>query len=185
MLRRLLVGSMLGLVAGGALAAALIAGLGMTTFAGAGGTALGYATAALAGILTGLVAGKPIWASGAKTEAGLKAFFGALLAAGAMFALRQWAGGWTLDLHSIGAGGPASVAELPAAALPLIAAVIGGLFELDNTGDGDSSGTPEGRKRVTGPSTREGSRARVPIGPESEEDGDAEAGGVVPGRAKR
>jgi hypothetical protein len=158
MLRRLLVGLVLGFVVGGALAAALVAGLKTTTFVGTGGAALAYLVAALTGVVTGLVAGKPIWASGAKTEAGLKAFFGALLGAGAMFALRQWAGGWSLDLNSIGAGGPAPVAELPAASLPLIAALLGGFFELDNTGDSKEEGKPG--KRVAA-AAGGGSKARV------------------------
>ena len=41
-----------------------------------------YLAAAFAGVLIGLVAGKPIWAKDAKIEAGMKAFVGALLAAG-------------------------------------------------------------------------------------------------------
>src|SRR3979409_2609457 len=98
MLRRLFLGLVLGLVVGGLLAAGIFAGLKIETFAGSTGGALAYLAAAFAGVLTGLVAGKPIWASGAKVEAGLKAFFGALIAAGLMFALRQWAGFWVLDL---------------------------------------------------------------------------------------
>jgi hypothetical protein len=159
MVRRLLVGLVLGFLVGAALAAALVAGLKTLTFVGAGGAVLGYLAAALVGVLTGLVAGKPIWAAGAKTEAGLKAFFGALLGAGAMFALRQWAGGWTLDLSSLGAGGPASVAALPAASLPLIAAVLGGFFELDNTNDGGEE--KKTGKRVAAAVARSGSKARV------------------------
>src|SRR5882672_2772040 len=103
MVRRLFVGLVLGLVVGGL----LVAGLKVDTFLGSGGGAIAYLAAALTGVMTGLVAGKPIWAPGAKVEAGLKALFGALLGAGAMFALRQWAGGWSPDLHFIGAGGPA------------------------------------------------------------------------------
>src|SRR5215472_15930591 len=125
MLRRLLVGLILGLIVGGVVAAGLVVGLGVPTFASIGGAVGAYLAAALAGVLTGLVAGKPIWASGAKIEAGLKAFFGALLGAGLMFALRQWASGWALHLGSFGAGDGA-IGSLPAASLPLIAAVLGG-----------------------------------------------------------
>ncbi|MGO9837654.1 MAG: hypothetical protein ACLP1X_25980 [Polyangiaceae bacterium] len=179
MLRRLVTGLVLGFIVGGALAAALIAGLKTTTFEGGGGVVLGYLAAALTGVMTGLVAGKPIWASGAKTEAGLKAFFGALLGAGAMFGLRQWAGGWALDLNAIGAGGPASVAALPAASLPIIAAVLGGFFELDNTG-ADGEGKKPG-KRVAAATGRE-SKARVPVEEEGE---DGEEDGLPSRRAKR
>jgi len=182
MLRRLITGLVLGLVVGGALAAALIAGLKTTSFAGTGGVAFGYLAAALTGVMTGLVAGKPIWASGAKTEAGLKAFFGALLGAGAMFGLRQWAGGWTIDLNAFGAGGPAPLASLPAASLPLIAAVLGGLFELDNTGDDADGGKPEGRKRVAASANRGASKARAP---DDAIAGDEEEASLAPGRAKR
>jgi len=147
MLRRLLIGLALGLAVGGLLAAGLIAGLKVAAFEGAGGVALAYAAAAVAGVLTGLVAGKPIWAPSAKVEAGLKAFFGALLGAGAMFALRQWASPWTADLSALGAGRGA-VGALPAASLPLIAAVLGALFELDNTGDATRGEPPPRRKRV-------------------------------------
>jgi hypothetical protein len=168
MLRRLFVGLVIGILVGGAMAAALVSGLKMTTFFGSGGAVLGYLSAALTGVVTGLVAGKPIWASGAKIEAGLKAVVGALLAAGAMFALRQWAGGVTVDLNAIGAGGPAPLAELPAASLPLIAALLGGFFELDNTGDGEakqrSDGKDGARKRVAGPGARVDGDARQRVG---------------------
>src|SRR6202142_344880 len=131
MLRRLLIGLVLGLVVGGLVAAGLVAGLGVPTFSSAGGALLAYVVSAVTGVLAGLVAGKPIWASGAKVEAGLKAFFGALIGAGLMFAIRQWAGSWVINLPAIGATGPTALPELPAVSLPLLAAVLGGLFGLD------------------------------------------------------
>ncbi len=152
MLRRLLLGLVLGGLVGGAIAAAVVAGLHVLTFAGAGGVLLAYAAAALTGAITGLVAGKPIWAHAAKVEAGLKAFFGALVAAGAMFALRQWGAGFTVDLALVHAGGPAPVGELPGASLPLIAALLGGFFELDNTGDREDTSS---RKRIVAPGPAE------------------------------
>src|SRR5580658_7988684 len=137
MLRRLLVGLVLGLVVGGLVAAGFVQGLHVLTFGdGTGGALFAYATAAVTGVLTGLVAGKPIWASGAKIEAGLKAFFGALIAAGLMFALRRWLTS-PVDLGFLG-GGEGAIGELPAASLPLVAAVLGGFFELDNTGGSDA-----------------------------------------------
>ena len=51
---------------------------------------LAVIAAALTGVLVGLVAGKPIWAKDAKIEAGMKAFIGALLAAGLMYAVRRF-----------------------------------------------------------------------------------------------
>ncbi len=133
MLRRLIFGLVLGLIVGCALAAGLVH-LGAVNYLGAGGGALAYVSAALAGTLTGLLAGKPIWAADAKIEGALKAVFGALISVGAMFALRQWAGGIVVpSLEFVGAGGPGPVGELPAASLPLIAGVLGALFGLDNT----------------------------------------------------
>jgi hypothetical protein len=148
MLRRLFIGLALGLAVGALLAVGLVAGLKVPAFDGVSGIALAYAAAAFAGVLTGLVAGKPIWAPSAKVEAGLKAFFGALLGAAAMFALRQWAATWTIDVGALGAAGRGAVGALPAASLPLIGALLGALFELDNTGDATRKESPAERKRV-------------------------------------
>jgi hypothetical protein len=177
MLQRLLLGLVLGAVVGAAVAAVLVAGLHVASFAGGGGALLGYAAAALTGAVTGLVAGKPIWASGAKVEAGLKAFFGALLAAGAMLALRRWAPEAPIDLSAFNAGGPAPLAELPAMALPLIAAALGGLFGLDNTTEPDGGSA---RKRVASRSGVPEASKRAP----AEEDEEEEAS-VPPRRARR
>jgi hypothetical protein len=182
MLRRLFLGLVLGLIVGGLLAAGIVAGLKIETFAGSTGGALAYLAAAFAGVLTGLVAGKPIWAAGAKVEAGLKAFFGALLGAAAMFALRQWAGGWSPDLHFIGGGGPAAVGDLPAASLPIIAAVLGGLFELDNTGDAEAANSAGQRKRVPVREASGGATARVD---EADDTRSVQEADVAPKHAKR
>jgi hypothetical protein len=134
MLKRLVFGLIFGLLVGGLLAAAVIKGLGMVAFTGTGGTVLAYVFAAVTGVLVGLVAGKPIWASGGQIEAGLKAVAGAIVGAGAMFAMRRWLN-LDIDLHSLGVGPltaqPAGL--LPATTLPLIAAVLGAFYEADNT----------------------------------------------------
>jgi hypothetical protein len=132
MLKRLVVGLVLGILVGALAAALLIKGLGIATFATGVGVAVAYASAAVVGLLTGLVAGKPIWSKGGQIEAGLKAFFGALLAAGGMFALRKWAA-FPLDLTAFDAGA-GSLGDLPIAALPIVGGVLGAFFELDNTG---------------------------------------------------
>jgi hypothetical protein len=157
MLRRLFVGLILGCVVGCLLAAALVAWLRITRFEGATGALEAYAAALVAGVVAGLVAGKPIWASDAKVEAGIKALFGALLAVGGMFALRRWASGWTVDLRSLGAGGPGAVGDLPAASLPVIGAALGALFEVDN--DGKSPATP--RRGQSGAARGASARPRV------------------------
>jgi hypothetical protein len=138
MLKRLVVGLLLGAIVGVVVAVLLAQGLGITSFdQGSLGVAGAYIAAAVTGVLTGLVAGKPIWSADGKIEAGLKAFFGALLALGGMFALRQWVN-VNVDLPMLkGVSGP--VGTLPAASLPLIAAVLGGFFELDNTDEGGAA----------------------------------------------
>jgi hypothetical protein len=170
MLQRLLLGLVLGVVVGAAVAAALVAGLHVTSFAGGGGALLAYGCAAVTGAVTGLVAGKPIWASGAKVEAGLKAFFGALAAAGAMLALRRWAPDSPVDLSRFNAGGPAPLAELPALALPIIAAALGGLFGLDNTAEPEE-GTA--RRRVASRSAAPDAGKRAPAAEDEEEEAPA------------
>ena len=138
MIKRLLYGLVFGLVVGGLLAAALVKGLGMVAFAGTGGAVLAFVFAAVTGMLVGLVAGKPIWASGGQIEAGLKAFFGALLATGLMFAIRRWL---HVDLNLGGVGlGPAEATELgnlPVVTLPAIAMLLGAFYEADNTPEAD------------------------------------------------
>ena len=52
-----------------------------------------------------------------------------------MFVLRQWVH-VNMDLTALKASnGPAEIGQLPAVSLPIIAAVLAGFFELDNTGD--------------------------------------------------
>jgi hypothetical protein len=181
MLRRLIFGLVLGLIVGVVLAAGLVR-LGQASFADGGGVIVAYLAAAAAGALTGMIAGKPIWASGAKVEGGLKALFGGLMGVGAMFALRQWGTGFDVNLSLVGGGGPSPVGELPAASLPLIAAVLGGLFGLDNTASPDDE-APRARKRVSADDAKvdagSGAKARV-SGAEHDEAAEA-----VPKRAKR
>jgi hypothetical protein len=184
MLRRLLLGLVIGLLMGGLVAAGLVAGLHITAFTGTGGVILAYLAAALTGVLTGLVAGKPIWATGAKIEAGLKAFFGALLAAGLMFALRRWG---NLEVPATAISPAGALGDLPVTALPIIAALLGGFFELDNTGDAEDAkkGEASGAKKriAAGEKTNGQSKARVA---DDEDEGEAEATAApAPKRAKR
>jgi hypothetical protein len=167
MLKRLLLGLVIGLVVGGLVAGVAIEVLGLMSFAGAGGAALAYVLAALTGVLVGLVAGTPIWARGGQIEAGLKAFFGALLGAGLMFAMRTWLG-VSVDLTALhAASGPDVVGNLPAASLPLIAMVLGGFYELDNTPapSDDAKGATKG-----GGSAKKNVRVAADEGDEAEED---------------
>ncbi len=187
MLRRLLVGLILGLIVGGLVAAGLVAGLHQTLFSeGAGDTAFAYLAAAVTGVLTGLVAGKPIWASGAKIEAGLKAFFGALLGAGLMFAVRKWVA-FPLDLAFAGLpAGEHAAGLLPEVSLPLVAAVLGGFFELDNTGSSDEGKTPDKPKKRVAEDKAANGKGKARVASEGEGQGEEEeAAPVASKRAKR
>lgn len=137
MLRRLLLGLLKGALVGGVLGALLVFGLGVPVMQ----AWLAYLAAVVVGALTGLVAGKPIWASGARVEAGLKAAAGAIVAGVGMIAVRRWLN-VNLDLGALGKGG---LGSLSIVSLPLIATVLGLLFEADNTGD---DGPPVTKKRV-------------------------------------
>jgi hypothetical protein len=128
MLRRLLIGLTEGLVIGLALGLAATRLLGLGSPGGLVAALLG----ACAGFGVGLVAGRPIWAHHAKTEALLKAAAGALGGFGLSFALRRWLK-VELDLSAFSLGaGPAG--QLSALALPLISTVLALLFELDDDG---------------------------------------------------
>jgi hypothetical protein len=172
MLKRLFVGFILGAIVGALVAAGAIAALGAAV--APMGPFFAFALAAVTGVLTGLVAGKPIWAKGGQIEAGLKAFFGALLAAGGMYAIRTWLQ-LDVDLAIVHAG-QGLVGNLPGASLPLIGAVLGGLYELDNTPDGSANA----EKREAG-----GKGARVSTKIRVNDDADAEEDGAPPVAAKK
>lgn len=140
MVKRLVVGLLLGAVLGAVIAAVLVQGLGLVAFAT---PVTAYLAAAATGVLAGLVAGKPIWSADGKIEAGLKAFFGALLSLGMMFVRRRWVD-VPLDLTALKAG-YGSLGDLPAASLPMIAALLSAFYEIDNTG-GDAEGKDEDGK---------------------------------------
>lgn len=129
MLKRALIGLLKGALVGGLIGAAVVFGLSMPVFA----AWAAYLGALLTGALTGLVAGRGIWEKDARIEAGLKAGVGALIATGAMFAVRKWLN-VSLDLGTLGKG---VIGQLPLASLPLISTALALFYELDNTGDAD------------------------------------------------
>ncbi|WP_438016807.1 hypothetical protein WMF18_39410 [Sorangium sp. So ce315] len=145
MLGRLILGIVKGLIVGGLL------GFGLAKLGLAAPSAIvAYLAAALAGVLVGLVAGKPIWAKDAKIEAGMKAAVGALLGAGLMYAARRWLtlpvpvplgelGGANLSLGEA-AGSPGTIGGLAITSLAAIAALLGGFYEADN--DPSDEATP-------------------------------------------
>lgn len=159
MVKRLAIGLFLGLLVGLAVAAALTHGLGIS-FVGSFGAIAAYVAAAATGMLVGLVTGKPIWSATGKIEAGLKAFFGALIAAGLMFVMRKWI---TVDvnLSFLDAGAAGSLGAVPYAALPPISALLGAFFEIDNT--------PEAQEKEAAGAKSPGARLRVAAGEDAEE----------------
>jgi hypothetical protein len=166
MLKRLIVGLILGTVIGAVVAAVLVQGLGMALFSNA---VFAYLAAAATGVITGLVAGKPIWAADGKIEAGLKAFFGILLGLGAMFVLRTWAN-VHLDLSMLKAG-EGALGDLPAASLPLMAAVLAGFYEIDNSPSTDKKDDDA----AAGGSSKKGAGKKVRVADEDESVEDEEA----------
>jgi hypothetical protein len=129
MISRFLLGAILGALIGAAVGAGTVFGLHLSFLEG--GAVFAYLFAAATGVITGLVAGKPIWSSTGKIESGLKAVFGAVIAAGLMFAIRQWVT-FNVDLSAANLGN-ALVGDLPMLSLPLVGAVLGGFFEADNS----------------------------------------------------
>jgi hypothetical protein len=169
MIRRLLVGLVLGALVGAVVAAAFIKGLGILAF----GTVLALAAGAATGALVGLVTGKPIWASGAKIEAGLKAFAGAVLGVIAMLLARRFLN-QEIDLSQFGAGA-GSIGELPATALPIVAGVLGAFYEVDNTPEASD------KKSSNAPARVADKKMRVA----NEEEEELEADAAASKRAKR
>jgi len=128
MVRRFLLGLVEGLVVGIGLAFCAVRGLGL----GAPNTLISALLAGAAGLLVGLIAGRPVWAHGAKTEAALKAFAGSLVGVGLSFALGRFLTA-PVDLSPLSLGaGPAG--KLLALNLPAIACALALFFELDDTG---------------------------------------------------
>jgi hypothetical protein len=179
MLRRLILGMVVGLLVGGALAAGFARLIG-TSFLLPGGFFIALGTAALVGALTGVVAGKPIWAEGAKVEAGLKAFVGALLGAGAMFALRRWGGEFSGPEWL---GGTAPLGQLPAVSLPLIAAALGALFGLDNVPDAAQPPGAVGPRKRVAPAAP--TRRATGVAPADGDAADEDSAELDPRRARR
>jgi hypothetical protein len=160
MLKRLIVGLILGTVIGAVVAAVLVQGLGLAQFTNA---VFAYLAAAATGVITGLVAGKPIWSADGKIEAGLKAFFGVLLGLGAMFVLRTWVN-VNLDLSMLKAG-EGALGALPAASLPIIAAVLAGFYEIDNSPSTDDKKDGDAD---AGSSSKKGAGKKVRVADEDE-----------------
>jgi hypothetical protein len=162
MIVRLIKGLFLGMLLGAAVALLATKGLHLTF--GEDSALFSYLFAVVTGVLAGLVAGKPIWSQTGKIEAGLKAFFGAVLAAGALFALRKWVT-VSLDLTAYGFG-KGALGDLPVLALPMVGGALAGFFELDNNDEPEKA---EGQAAAKGKSA-EKQRVNVTEEEESEEE---------------
>jgi len=109
-----------------------------------GGPPVVYGAAATLGLLTALVAGRPIWSKAAKTEVAIKSVAGAFIAVVSMFGARKWLSDVTTDLSSIGAGA-GRLGDLPRVVLPLIGMALAAVFEVD-----DAFGPGEGVRAIPG-----------------------------------
>lgn len=173
MVLRLIIGLVKGLVVGGLLGFALA----KAGFA-APGPIIAYLAAALAGALVGLIAGKPIWAEGARIEAGLKAAFGALLGAGLMWLTRSFLGvPLPMSLGDIAqaneslgeAARNGTLGGLAVTSLALVAGVLGAFYDADNTpGEADDAKNEKARV-ATGPAEKNAG-ARIAKGAADDEE---------------
>jgi hypothetical protein len=140
MLRRLLLGLLKGTLLGGALGLVLVFGFGVSSLTGVPA----YGAAILAGVCAALVAGKPIWASGAWVEVLLKS-----IAAAAVSVVLLWVMRTYLPVSaSLGPLGSGPLSGLPLFVLPGLASLLAILFELDNNGDVPASVAPRPNQRV-------------------------------------
>jgi hypothetical protein len=168
MLKRLLAALFEGVVPGAAVAYAL-SRLGVET------TATMYAAVALVGVLTGLVAGRPIWARAAKTEGALKAVAGAFISVVVLYALRKWLPGVRVDLGALGAGA-LPIGSVPWVFLPAVGVALALVLEVDDAFGAD----PPAPTRVRAGTA--GSFAPAAPEPESEEDEGADVAQARRGR---
>lgn len=159
MLGRFGVGLVKGLLVGSLLLAGLLFGLKVLAVP----VWAAYLLAMGAGVLTGLIAGRPIWQKEARIEAGLKAAAGLVLGAIGFFAINKWGHALVAPeaLRSLPgvAPAPAGAPALTGAGLvflPVLTTVLGLLFELDNTPAPDDKKSEPGEPPAAG-----GPRARV------------------------
>lgn len=136
----------LGLLKGALIGGLIGLGLAKLGFV-APGAIFAYLGIALTGALVGLIAGKPIWAEGARIEAGMKAFAGAVLGLGLLWVVRRWLtiplpvslGAFSAPNEALGeTAANGTLGGLAVSSYAIVAAVLGGFFEADNTPDGES-----------------------------------------------
>jgi hypothetical protein len=165
-LLRLLLGLLKGLILG-ALAGFALAKLGFAMPP----ALVAYGAAAVVGVLVACLAGKPIWAKGARIEVGMKALVGALLAPALLFAARRWVTfelpfdlGGMLGLESA----KAAIGTWAVTSYAMVAAVLAAFFDADNDPRSDPAEKTGGAKPAS-------KRVEAATGTRGHED-DAEAG---------
>jgi hypothetical protein len=169
MLARTVLGLLTGLFFGTIVAAALVFGLGQASLP----FWLATTAIALTGALVGLVAGKPIWAEGARIEAGLKSGFGALMAGVGLFLLHRYTGIVSATVLPIGHGA-VRAGEVSVLAFPLVAATLTTLFEIDNTPEGEKEAGADAEKASAVPAGKaeKAGRGKIRVAPEAEARGE-------------
>jgi hypothetical protein len=148
MVLRLIFGLVKGLVLGGLLGY----GLAAAGFA-VPGAIVAYLGVAVVGLLVACIAGKPIWAKGARIEVGMKAVAAALLAPALLYAVRRWiTPGLPFDPAVMGLeGAGASLGTFAVTSYAIVAAVLGGFFDADND---PSEGKEEAPGKAKAPKKR-------------------------------
>ena len=159
MLKRLLAALLEGVIPGAAVAYGL-GRLGLQT------PVTMYAAVAVVGVLTGLVAGRPIWARAAKTEAALKAAAGAFISVVVLYALRKWLPAVHVDLTAFG-GGAGAVGSVPSVFLPAVGVALALVLEIDDAFGTDPA--PPERVRAAAPAPLERSSSPLHDHEEAEE----------------
>jgi hypothetical protein len=124
MLKRLVAALLEGVIPGAAVA------YGFSTL-GLEGAVPMYASVAVVGAVTGLVAGRPIWAKAAKTEAAIKAAAGTFISVVVLYALRKWLPAVRVDLTALG-GAAGAIGSVPSAFLPATGVALALVFEIDD-----------------------------------------------------
>jgi len=119
----------------GALAAFALSSIGV-----AGSALAMYAAVAAVGVLTGLLAGRPIWANGAKIEGLLKAVVGLFISVTMLFGVRKWLPGVSVDLGAFAGSGP--IGSVPWIILPAIGVAYAIVLEIDDAIGADPPPAP-------------------------------------------
>lgn len=133
---RLLFGILKGVVIGAMIGAVLVA-----SAMGAPAAPIAYPAAAAAAVLVSLVAGKKIWEAQGRVQVMLKAAAGLFLGPGLLWLVRSFA---NVPLPDIAGLPGLTLGSFAVTSLALVAAVLGGFYDLDNTGGaGQAKATPQ------------------------------------------